>query len=127
AFVGTGQLAVDPDHRPVVDCAEMQLDPLALPFLWNGDGPPVPDPGVEGSVTDPAGFALEAEWHGDGAAEFAASGGPIGIQTRVGIVELELPGAIQVLPLFALELRLGKLRPGRRCPKRTGGEGEQQT
>jgi len=37
-------------------------------------------------------------------------GCPIGIQAGVGVVEFELPRAIQAEPAFALELRLGVLR-----------------
>ena len=72
----------------------------------------------------PLSAAFEAERHRDGAGEFVAAGCPVGVQAGVGVVEFEFPGAVEILPEFALELRLGELRPGRRGPERGGDEGK---
>ena len=55
--------------------------------------------------------AFKAERHGDGAGEFVAAGGPIVVQAGVGVVEFELPAAVEVQPELTLELRLRIFRP----------------
>ena len=66
---------------------------------------------MKGRIADAAQAALETIWDGDVPAEFPAAGGPVGIQAGIGVVEFELPGAIEAQPALALELGLRILRP----------------
>src|SRR5215510_12585279 len=77
---------------------------------------------MKGSIADAALLALETERYRDVAAEFFSTIGPSSVQPGIGVVEFELPGAVQVLPGVALELRLGVLRP-RDLRHRGGGQG----
>ena len=79
-------------------------------------------------IADAALGRLEGEGHDDGAAELLRAGRPVLRQPGVGIVELELPLAVQALPLFALELRLGIFgtRDLLRRGDGTGGRQDQQ-
>ncbi len=61
---------------------------------------------MKGGVADAAIFALETERDGNGAAEAVRASRPELRQAGVLVVEIELPGAVEVHPGFALELGL---------------------
>jgi hypothetical protein len=79
---------------------------------------------MKGSIADTTQAAFETVWDGDVPAEFMGGGCPIGIQAGVGVVEFEVPGAIEAQPVFALELWLGILgtRDGSRVQTGAGEE-----
>src|SRR5581483_2780816 len=98
-----------------------------LPGIGDGEGTAIPDPRVKRSVGNAAEFAFEAEGNRYRAGELVRTRGPVGVESRVGIVELEFPGPIEILPKFPLKLRLGELGPGHGGPKgdgRKAGENE---
>ena len=61
---------------------------------------------MERCIADAAERAFKTERHGDVAVEFLRAGGPVFFEAAVAVVEGELPAAIEVYPLLALELRL---------------------
>lgn len=99
--------AVHPDRGVVVHGPEVQQDAGAGPLGGHRHGAPVPDRLQEVRVPDARQGRLGAEGHGDGVRERAP--GQPALQTAVGAVGLELPGAVQIEPRVADELGPGVL------------------
>ena len=117
ALVLPHEPAVDPHARPVVDRAEVQQDPLSLGRstsagqVVGGDRARVPHDRVVAGLPDAGETALGREGNGDGALADAA-GGPVPIQSRLGVVVGEVPGPVQTAPVGAAQLGEG-VAPGR--------------
>jgi hypothetical protein len=59
AFVIANEIAIHPNSRAVIDCAEAQDNVLALPIGGYGEGPAIPSPWMKTRVADSAEFAFE--------------------------------------------------------------------
>ncbi len=124
AFMLAAEPAVGPHRGAVIDGAEVQQDAAAFPFIGQQEHAAIPDIGVEAWVADAAFGAFEAKRHQDRLAEILGAVGPIVLDSNVFVVELELPGAVQVQPLFALKLGLRVFRAGNGLVEMSGPERE---
>ena len=77
------------------------------------NGAAIPDPRMERSVGDAAAAGSRKQ---NGTVmvrvNFSRAGGPVCLQAGVAVVEFELPAAVEILPVLALELRLGVFGTG---------------
>ena len=113
AEMDAGRNAIDVDLALEVDAAEVQEDLPALPGGGDADLAMVPHVLDEVGVADAREPALGAERHRDLAVEALAfvQGAP-GVASRMAEVEFEGPGAVEVDPVLALELRARVLGTG---------------
>ena len=121
AAVPPDLVAVHPHARLVVHGAEVEPEPARLPRVGNGEAAPVPDDLVGGRVADAAQPALRAVRDQDRPREAACAAEPAFGEAAIGLVEIELPRAVQRLPLGPHAVRARMLGPGHVRRRGDGG------
>jgi hypothetical protein len=114
ALVLAAELAIYPHRSPIVHRAEVQQNPPPMPFVGQQEYAPIPYIRMETAIPDAALRTLETKRNRYGPAEILGAKRPELLQPDIFIVEFEVPGAVQVHPLFAPKLRLWIFRTGQR-------------
>jgi len=94
-----------------IDGPEPEVDLAAEIGVRHVEAARVPENVMQIAPPDPASTRLEGKRNQDLTAERRLPGGPALQQANVGVVESELPDAIEVQPITADELRSRVLRP----------------
>src|SRR5689334_25298568 len=129
-LVPPGEPAVNPYHGAVIDSAKMQQHAAAFPSIRNRETTLVPDPRMKRGVSNAAARALKTERHRDAPGEAVSGRGPAILQPAIVVIKFELPGAVEVHPLLALELGLRVFRPVgglRECREHRGNNDQPST
>jgi hypothetical protein len=112
ALIVSDLVAVDPERRAVINCAEVEQQVVpAPPLLGNLEGSRVPDDLVDALVVDSRKLGLVRERDVDAAFERQAVV-PAELTPALRVVEGKLPLAVQVHPLCADELWAWVFGPG---------------
>ena len=102
--MNTGAFAVDPCFAFVIDRAEMKDDALTFCGFGKGEGAPVPNRCHEILIVYAGKLAFGAEGDNDGGIKVLFLN-QTSCSAGCAVIDLKLPGAVKVQPVFARKLR----------------------